>query len=437
MLTHKMCKTKRNVLLILTDQQRWDSVGYINPLIKTPNINKLAQESIICNTTYVQSPQCQPSRASLMTGRYPTAHKVWWNSIDLPQTEITIGNYLENSGYSTGFFGKAHISDQDKTVINKFGFQHHFLFEDWVNLNSQKSWDSSKINTLPLDEYYQAMSNPYWTGKLSNRGLHHEDIITDKFIDWWNKSSGPTFGVVSFVGPHPPYAAPSPFCDMYDPAEMSLPSNPSASTPTGHIMTSREWRDLKAQYYGMITWIDDNIGRILSSIDNDTIVVFTSDHGDILGDHGKFSKGLFAYDGNTRVPLLFRDNHLKPAEYDHIVQSIDILPTILQSLQIEVPCRIQGKSLLLGFQTGSKVNNYALSMIGHSERIRMIRYGNYKYWIKGNMEVLFDMLVDPTEQRNIAKSDLVELSNARNMLIRALIDAEDPVPEPSNMCRRR
>lgn len=425
MLTHK---AKRNVLLILTDQQRWDAIGYVNPSIKTPNLNRLAKESIVCGAAYSQSPQCQPSRASIMTGRYPTAHKVWWNNIDLPRNEKTIGNYLRADGYVTGFFGKAHFSNYDRKVIDHFGFDHHYLFNDWTELNNKKSWDSERNNILPIEEYHAIMNTKTWTGKLqSSRGIQHEDVITDRFIEWWGKSREPTFGVVSFIGPHPPYAAPEPFSNIYNPNEMTAPHK------SINGMSKEEWQLLKSQYYGMITWIDDNIGKILKVIDDDTIIIFTSDHGDILGDHGEFSKGLFVYEGNTRVPLIFRNNKLKPLKYSYLVQSIDILPTIFNMLGVHIPHEIQGKSLLHGFINNKSINNYILSMIGFHKRIRMIRSGNYKYWIGNGQEALYNLQLDPLEQQNIILEGQEEqkLNEIRKLFINALIEAEDPTPMPT------
>lgn len=424
MLQHKQ---KHSILLIITDQQRYDAVGYVTPWIHTPNLNALAARSVVCKTTYVQSPQCQPNRASLMTGRYPTSHKVWWNSINLPLSEKTIGNYLKSAGYKTAYFGKAHLNNNDQSVIKHFGFEHSFLYEDWLQLPINRKPNCPRI------EYQTIMGSPHWTGRLSNRSVHHEDIITDNTISWL-KQSGPKFTVVSFVGPHPPYAAPPPFDTYYQKSDMVVPNVPSYNV-FGDRLNETQWRDLKTQYYGMVSWIDDNIGRMLEYVGHDTVIIFTSDHGDILGDHGLFSKGLFAYEGNTRVPLLIHHPDLGHLQYDYLVQTIDIAPTILAAAGVGIDHRIQGKSLWPGFKENRPINDYALSMIGFEDRIRMIRSGNLKYWISKSGEILFDLENDPRELDDLTSHGdrfTNQLHQMRERLLRALISAEDPVPFPTN-----
>jgi len=418
---------KRNVLLIITDQQRYDAVGYNSKFVKTPNLDKLSKKSIVCSNAYVQSPQCQPSRASIFTGRYPTAHRVWWNSIDLPHTEKTIGHILSDDGYNTAFFGKAHFSNQDKRNIKNYGFQHDFLFSDWITLQSKKYVKIKKKMQLPKDEYYNCMGDKRWIGKLTDRDLHHEDIITNKAIDWITSSNDPKLCVVSYIGPHPPYAAPPPFSELYDKKDMEVPKTKSYAY-SGHCLTDDDWRELKSQYYGMVSWIDDNVGKLLSAVKDNTIVIFMSDHGDILGDHGHFSKGLFAYDGNVKIPLMIYNNEIQPCKYDHIVQSIDVLPTLLHMLKIVRPKSLQGNILTSGFKSNSKINDYALSMIGYRDRLRMIRDDKYKYWIIGQEEKLFDLQSDPGENVNIRNGRI--LSQMRKKLLSALISAEDTIPIP-------
>lgn len=399
-----------NVLLIITDQLRHDAVGYVKPWIHTPNLNKLAEISVNYTAAYTQSPQCQPSRASLMTGRYPTAHRVWWNSIDLPLSEKTLGNYFKNAGYRTAYFGKAHLNYDDKAVMPHFGFDQSFLYEDWLR---------SPSNRAARLEYQTIIKSHHWVGEFKrDRSEHHEDVITNEAIEWLQNNRNPSFAVVSFVGPHPPYAAPAPFNSYYN--ELMSTDQPE------------HWRAIKSQYYGMITWIDDNIGRILEHVDDNTIIIFTSDHGDILGDHGLFSKGMYAYEGNTRVPLLIRYPGIEAAKYDHLVQTIDILPTLLSAADIPIHRAIQGKNLLA--DRVNPINEFVLSMIGHKDRIRMIRSGDFKYWKGEGKEYLFDLSSDPHELQNLVGVNEYagKLCDLKSLLVDALISAEDPSPFPRN-----
>lgn len=427
---HGSCK---NILFILTDQQRYDAVGYVNSDVITPNLNALAKRSVNCRQTIVQCPQCQPSRASIFTSRYPTTLKMWWNETDLNSSERTIGNVLKDSGYNTGYFGKIHFTGKGshRDVAKHFGFDNVFLYEDWINLMNAKTIGIPRSDNRVLSEFYDIMGKEPWVGKFSGRELHHDEIIVDKavrFIKDNSSSDRPYFCVVGFHGPHPPYASPPPFCEMYDLESFSVPDT-MRHTYNGHMMTPDDWRFLKSQYFGCVTWIDDNIGKLLEHVDNNTIIVFTSDHGDILGDHGYFSKGVFAYDGNIRVPLLMHFPDGPQVVYDHIVQSIDIVPTLLNAVGISKQPGMQGHSLLKHFGDNSRKNHFAFSCIGYGQRLRMVRTDEYKYWWL-NDDVLFDLRNDPSEKNDLSRKCKDTVSEMRKMLLQAMIIAEDPLPRP-------
>lgn len=423
-----------NVVLLLTDQQRHDAVGYANQLVHTPNLDQLAKQSTAFTRCYAQSPQCQPNRASILTGRYPTAHRVWWNECPLPRSERTIGNYLKDAGFQTAYFGKWHVTDVDGTesdgLLRHFGYDVFWTTRHWmqqlhlVGKNNIVFWDAPAVNDTATAraEFWGPMQKPTWTGRLSGRAGHHDEMVAEKALQYLATTQQPFFLTVGFYGPHPPYAAPMEFSDLYG----DLPA-PSESQPNhvGYRLSQAEWVKLKQQYYGNVSWIDDNVGRILAALERfpETMVIFTSDHGDILGDHGLFSKGLYGYEGNTRVPLLISWRGLI-AQTDRLVQSIDILPTILNAAGIAIPHCVQGQDLYSGSR------DYALSMIGFwgYDRLRMLRHGNHKYWIQNGRETMFDLESDPGEERNIA--DSVSLCDLRKKLVEALIAAEDPCPLP-------
>lgn len=431
MLTH-ILNRKPNILWIITDQQRSDSVGYVDPFIKTPNIDRLANEGIMCSNAYVQSQQCQPSRASMLTGRYPSAHKVWWNNTPLSKSEKTIANYLEPT-YQTAYFGKMHFTttgDSWDSLLAHFGFNHSFIFWDWVEEAKKSSAGRER-----LSEMRTFMSNKTWTGKFSNREMYYDDVITEKAVSYiqnCDQHDQPYFVMVGFHGPHPPYACPPPYNTLYDPKQIDPPIK-SIPNHENHQLSDLEWQKLKAQYYGSISLIDENIGKLMAVAD-DSVVIFTSDHGDILGDHGLFSKGMYAYDGNSKVPMIFKIPGIKNKTYDGLVQSIDIMPTILEIVGIDKSIGIQGKSLLKSFENDTEINEYVLSMVGYlrEHKVRMVRNKTWKYWLCDHQEFLFNMLNDPKEMHNSSKNkDCVEsLNQMRLLLIEALISAEDMIPAP-------
>lgn len=432
-LTKSKTINKYNYLIIITDQQRHDAVGYVNPIIKTPNLDKLASKSTVFTHAFAQSPQCQPSRASIWTGRYPTAHKVWWNETFLSLNEQTIANLFRDAGYKTGYFGKFHVENADTPpkLARHFGFDDNYLMEDWAHFITKpyQSTEAGYTQTV-RNEFYGPMSNKTWTGSLSSKSLHHDEVITDNAIKFMQRCEDPYFLVVSYHGPHPPYAAPAEFSALYDKSAMTTPSIRIPNL-TGHMMNDEEWRELKVQYYGAISWIDDNIGRLLRQT-KDTVIVFLSDHGDMLGDHGHFSKGIYAYDGNTRIPMLIHIPNQKAAKYEHLVQSIDMFPTLCNLAKISVPGNVQGKSLLSHLHAQSTVNYEIVSMLCFIDRLRMIRTKEWKYWIVGRYEYLFDLNNDINECNNLVVDNKNPelLNHARFRLLKKLIECEDPYPLP-------
>ncbi len=429
MLAHVQPKSRPNVLFIISDQHRADLVGYETPGVRTPNLDALAAAGIVCHRAYVQSPQCQPSRASIFTGRHPTAHKVWWNEIDMPKTERTLGNHLADAGYRTAYFGKLHFDGPERhdAIARHFGFQRSYLYQDWLNLVT--SGESGKKRAAVANEFYGIMGKAAWTGRFTNRELHHEEVITARALNFLaERRAEPFLAVVGFHGPHPPYAAPDEFSRQYDDHDFGRPRQP-VRTYSGHVLSDDEWHDLNVQYRGAVSWIDDCIGRLVGAVGPDTIVIYVSDHGDILGDHGLFSKGMFAYEGNTRVPLIIRLPDHRPLHHQHLVQSIDLVPTILEATGTSVPRSVQGKSLLSGFSNDEPTNQWVLSMIGHAPRLRMVRTTEHKYWLCGAEEKLFDVVNDPGETTNLI-GDSSLASRMRLTLLRALIQAEDSMPSP-------
>jgi len=406
-----------NVLIIMTDQQRTDTIGAC-----TPNINKLAEQSLSFDC-YAQSPQCQPARAAFWTGRYPSTLRMWWNEMELAKTEQTLANMLRDVQYETAYFGKWHL-DRTTHTLGHFGFdpQNSYLSEDWREGKDLPGRDAG----VARREYLEIMKTTSWAAKLSSRLYQHEDVISERAVRFMSNCKRPFLCAIGFRGPHPPYASPPPFCGMYDPDSFSAPDG--IETYEGTKLTPEDWRMIKSQYYGCVSWIDDNVGRIMDFVDRkarDTIVVFTSDHGDMLGDHGCFSKGLYAYEQVVSVPLIVRIPGWGPRRCYGLHEHIDVVPTILEMLEQEIGPGIQGKSL-----THIDFTRCALSMVGYKPRLKMVRNSRFKYWICGDDEFLFDLESDPGETVNRADSMPRVIAKMRQNLVNCLIAAEDPLPVP-------
>lgn len=413
-----------NVLILITDQQRADSIG----TAYTPNLNEFAKSAVNFNC-FAQSPQCQPARCAFWTGRYPSTYNMWWNEMSLSQSEMTLANHLRDIQYETAYFGKWHL---DKTVdtLGHFGFdpQNSYLEQDW-----RKGIGVDKQGALSKREYLGLMKTKSWAGKLSGRANQHDDMVAERAVRFMNQCGDKKFlCAVGFRGPHPPYAAPPPFSELHRPENYNGPEG--VVTYDGDVLTNDDWKLIKSQYYGCVSWLDDNIRRILEFVDRkqpNTIVIFTSDHGDMLGDHGCFSKGLYAYEQVIRVPLMIRVPTLTARNYGHITQHIDVAPTVLDLLDQPVPSAMQGKSLVRAMRVGEKVNSLAHSQVGYNPRLKMVRSNRYKYWIYGpDREYLFDLQNDPDETQNLAHERPAILSDMRRNLINCMISAEDPLPVP-------
>jgi arylsulfatase A-like enzyme len=356
-----------NVLLIMTDTQRKDDIGvYGNGIIKTPNLDRLANEGIRFENCYATVPACMPARATIFTGRYPAAHGVRSNGIPLPENEITIADVFLENGYRTGGAGKFHflphypyrkqtLPTMESHSEPFYGFQEFHLGEDgrsgehwqWIKKNHPEYADKPD-HEIPLE-----LHNSYWTTS---------HII--EFIRECHARHAPFFAFCSYVDPHQSYNPPPPYSDMYDPEDMPEPKrlegeldtkppfHRKAAESNNYHRYTKNWAVEKARHYGEVTFIDDMIGKLIKVLDElkireNTLIVFISDHGDELGDHWLWWKGPWHYKGCSNVPLIFNwKGRIPPGKVvDGFSQQTDIFPTILGMAGLPVHHGIQGKSL--------------------------------------------------------------------------------------------
>jgi arylsulfatase A-like enzyme len=448
-----------NILFIMTDEQRADALSCAgHPLLETPNIDSIAARGMRFVNGYVNSPQCGPNRASLMTGRYVHNHGVRWNGVAMSETDAdnTVAQVLKKNGYRTACFGKMHI-------WGRTGFECGFGLEREDNYQLEQQFKDLKKKGLK-EPYWNAMQLPHWTGELHpDPGNYHEEVMTDRAIAHMEKNQDNPFMIwLSYHGPHPPYAAPAPYHSMYDPQDVPPPPAPpegvnddpmdlhgyiSGRSRSGN-MSDLDLRKLTAQYLASCKVIDDQVGRLLKKLDElglreNTIIVYTSDHGDSLGDHGLVSKGMYCYEGVEKVPCIVSvpgmDNAGKTSE--SLVQSIDLPVTLLDLADLPVPFGMEGKSLVPILDDPSrKVNDAVFSELGHrpGRRVAMARNEDYKYVystprdnLPDGAEELFDMRSDPNEFVNLAlKPEGKEaLERMRFEMLRWRIHASDPLPE--------
>lgn len=371
-----------NILWLCTDQQRYDTINALgNSLIHTPNLDQLVSEGVTFSNAFCQSPVCTPSRASFLTGRYPRTSRCRQNGQQMPSDEILLPKLFADAGYRCGLAGKLHLASCSDQKIEKRiddGY-HDFLWShhpqpDWGDDNAYSASLSRK--NLTWDELYNSppSGSDYWKNGIPTP--HHQTTwCADETIDFFEENNGrPWFFSFNCFAPHHPFDPPAEFLDRYPPDKMPLPKyregeltnkptfqqldsewahNSPGEFHTG-AMTDQDRREVCAAYYGMCEHIDHEVGRILAALEksgqaDNTLVIFMSDHGEMLGDHGIYFKGPHFYDEAVRVPLIMRlpGKYQAGREVNGLVELLDIAPTILEAAGIDPPpARLQGKSLI-------------------------------------------------------------------------------------------
>lgn len=439
-----------NVLLIMTDQQRKDTIGaYGNPVIKTPNLDSLAQGGVRFENCFVQHAACMPSRACIFTGRYPIAHRVRSNGVPLPESEATLAHIFAQNGYRTGGAGKFHfiphypyrspLPMMETHPEPYYGFQEFHLGEDgrsgehwvWVKRNHPQ-YHKKPDHEIPLQ-----LHNSYWSASH-----------TIEFFRGCVGRGEPFFAFCSFVDPHHSYNPPSPYREMYQEEDMPEPIRkdgelddkppPLKARAKRLEGVSKNVAYNRAQYYGEVSFIDDSIGRILKVLDelkirDNTLIIFVSDHGDMLGDHWLYFKGL-AYPQSANIPLIFNwPARLKAGKVvDGIVQEIDLFPTIMELVGLECPAGIQGRSQANVLTGSSSDTGYEYAYIEHAGSDYTLRSLKWRFTYYPGKEYgeLYELQKDPHEFVNLWNNP--KLDNIKRELTATLLDrivqTRDPLP---------
>lgn len=482
-----------NILLITTDQQHLSGLGRRTPVLKTPHLDRLADEGMLFDRAYCPNPLCSPSRSSLITGQYPSTHGCWTIGTKLDEERQTIGQLLGDAGYATSLIGKAHFqplkSIPEQTSLEApptlrdldfwKGFSGPYYGFDHIELarnHADEAW-AGQHYALWMEEKGLTDWRQYFQGEGGKPPREHSWDLPEEFhyttfvaertvaaIDRAAQAGEPFFSWASFQDPHPPYLVPEPWASMYDPDDMEpgrlepgeldmMPPwyaktqepNPDFSewqeTPhfnhgfSSHLIDEQELRKNIAIYYGMISFVDAGVGRILARLDElglseNTLVVFTTDHGHFLGQHGLTAKGAFHYEDLVRIPMIARYPGLTPAGSRSIaLQSlVDLAPTFLSAAGLSVPGDMQGVDQL-GVWTGrsSSARDHVLVENRHQPtkvHIRTFVDERYKLTIYRDQPwgELFDLAEDPGERRN--QFDNPEYEAIKTQLLRRFLNAE-------------
>ncbi len=464
--------TRPNILLITSDQQHWNTLGVTNPEVRTPHLDRLAAQGTRFTRAYCPNPTCTPTRASIITGQYPSQHGAWTLGTKLPEDAHTVGEDFHAAGYRTALVGKAHFQPlrgteeypslesypimQDLEFWRGFhgpfyGFRHVELARNHVDeahAGQHYALWMEEQGCLNWRDYFQPPTgnNPSQRWKwLIPEEFHYDRWIaerTNALMTDYAERNEPFFLWASFFDPHPPYLAPEPWDTMYEPAYITVPRGKSGEhdgNPPHFQLTQQAhpdfgpWRETGyglhgfhshlhdretlakdiAVYYGMVSLMDKYIGRILDRVEalglaENTLVVFTTDHGHFYGQHGLTAKGAFHYEDMIRVPVIARyPGHIPAGATSEAMQTLVDLPTTFLSFAgLPIPRSMIGADQRLvwtGEQEAARdhivVENRHEPTTIHVKTYVDARYKLTVYYNQPYGE-LFDLRDDPEEYHN-------------------------------------
>lgn len=464
---------KRNILLITSDQHHYSLMGYNNPQIKTPNLDRLAAEGMVFDRAYCPNPTCTPSRASIITGQYPSQHGAWALGTKLPEDAPVVGDDFRRAGYRTGLIGKAHFSPvvgteefpslESRQSLDDLEFWRSFKgifygFED-IDLNRDHgNSNAGQHYAMWLEEQGLTNWREYFKESGGDAGTdgfiwklpekyHYTHWITERAgarLEEYKRNRENFFLWISHPDPHGPNVAPERWANMYDPKMIDVPTITDGEhdrNPPHHQLTQRVKPDRSmyveeggsdchgihshlhkhknaaeavATLYGRVSMMDHYIGKTLDKLEElglaeDTLVVFTTDHGDFFGQHGLHGKGAFHYEDMIRLPFIARLPGMIDAgsRTNAMLSLVDLAPTFLDIAGIDIPRRMTGKSqrsVLAGAAEAVRdhviVENHHQPTTLHLKTYVDARYKITVYFNQCYGE-LFDLENDPGEVNNL------------------------------------
>jgi uncharacterized sulfatase len=507
-----------NILFITSDQQHWSAMGYLNPEVKTPNLDRLVSRGTAFHRAYTVNPTCTPTRASWITGLYPSQHGAYSLGTKLPEDVPTIGGYFAGAGFRSALIGKAHfqpllgteefpsleaypvLHDLDfwKNFHGPFyGFDHVELARNhtdeshagqhyalWMEEKGYKEWrdyflPNGPAKTVTGDRLTDSRHRPRRSGEAWEipEEIHYNTWIAERscaLLEQYAEAEQPFFLWSSFFDPHPAYMVPEPYASMYDPQDVTVPDytegefddkppyfkkareeNPDFTEfaeeggngihGAGSHLKSREERAKNiAMMYGMMTMMDKYIGIILDRLEElglaeNTLVCFTTDHGDYLGQHGLTKKAIHHYEDLLRVPLVCSlPGRIPEGRVSNALQStVDLAPTFLSFAGCSVPQSMSGRdqrSVWEGDESFAR-DHVIIENQHQPTTMNMRTYidDRYKITVHYNREYgeLYDLRKDPGELKNLW--DAEEYAERKSRLLLRFLYGEmgkAPLPMP-------
>jgi arylsulfatase len=373
---------KPNILWICTDQQRFDTLGcYGNKYLRTPNLDRLTEQGVLFEQAYCQSPVCTPSRASFLAGRYPRTTRCRMNGQAVPADEKLISKLLADGGYTCGLAGKLHLSPCHPSVtpVTERRIDDGFAEFHWSH-HPKPEWPTDEYQHWLRSKGKRFETTPLEGSKYVETGMDAEDHQTtwcaEKAICFMEANTNydrPWMFLVDIFNPHHPFDPPRAYLERYldildqVPLPAYLPGELDNKPAYQRVqqkrgsgkkgfaysgMTEQDHKLLRAAYWAMVDLIDAQVGNMLKALErtgqrDNTIVIFMSDHGELLGDHGMYLKGPFFYDVSIHVPLIVSMPGTVPGGHriSSFVELVDLAPTLLEAAGLPIYPGMQGRSL--------------------------------------------------------------------------------------------
>ena len=442
---------KKNILLILSDQQRYDTISAygLNSICSTPCIDRLAEEGMKFNNAFTSSAICAPARASVMTGLFPHKHGVIDNHTDIKAGIPLLGHMMQEGGYNCGFAGKWHVSPiktpEDCGFEGKpfmgYGFPGSGVFKSLAFNNPPENTPNYYESYLreqgfAIPDISQGFQGNNPNLQIQEMYAKHEGPVestieyfvaheTNRLLEQYKEDDKPFFIWANFWGPHSPSIVPEPYFSMYDPK--TIEEHPSyketfENKPYGHYLTEKMWglgdygwegfAEIIARYYGHCTMIDDMVGLMVKKLKalglyEDTIIIYSADHGDCLGAHKLIEKGAFTYDEIYRIPMIVKG--LGQEDNESFVYLQELMPTFLEIGGVPLKQPVDGKSLVPLMQ-GDAVSNGRTEIYGeyhshfYTTRQRMVRDNDDQFTFnESERGELYDFKKDPYQLHNVCE----------------------------------
>lgn len=437
-------KTRRpNILWICTDQQRHDTLGcYGNRFVRTPHIDRLASDGILFDRCYSQNPVSAPSRASFLTGRYPRTTRCRQNGQSIPPDERLITKILADQGYTCGLSGKLHLSANHPSVCKSVErrIADGYAEFHWSH-GPQQLWPENAYGKWLQAKNVKYGETPCPLSKHVSYGMpseHHQTTwcieTAMNFIEAHGKDEEPWLFSINMYDPHHPFDPPRDYLERYISMleDIPLPNAVEGEWESKPVfqqidhgrfpnLSEQDHKMIRAAYWAMVDHVDAQVGRLIQRLEelgqrDDTLIIFMSDHGEMLGDHGIYYKGPYFYEAAVHVPLIFSWPKFIPTgrRSAALVELTDLAPTLLDAAGLDAVAGMQGQSIwpiLTGSAPSdehrdSVFSEYYNSMPGHRDpaaHCSMVFNGRYKLTRCHGVEPgeLYDLEKDPEETTNL------------------------------------